>query len=339
MSRNDPNRPRPATDAARRGLSPRRGLLATAILMFTAVAIVGPARAEPAGDGTDAGIEWRPERAPAGPSLVVVGLQEQRAQIYRNGVRIGSTPVSTGRRGHETPTGLFSILEKKREHYSNLYNNAPMPNMQRLTWDGVALHAGRLPGHPASHGCIRLPHAMSDHLYEVTTKGTLVAVLPTFPDTAVIDMTRVPTAGDTDRNRDATLPSAAAGSYGPVSVVLSTRDAAIVVMRNGIEIGRAPVDVDGSALGGERLYVGHPGGHWEELPTDAVTLGDPAQQFAAGRLRVDPAFGQQLDTLLVPGTTVMITDRPLGPAPSLSDGTMLATPLAAEFATGVDAAP
>ena len=340
MSRNEPTRPQPApSNTPPRNVSPRRGLLASAILMFTAVAIVGPARADAPVTSPEAAIEWRPERAPTGPALIVVGLQEQRAQVYRNGVRIGSTPVSSGRRGYETPTGLFTILEKKRKHFSNLYDDAPMPNMQRLTWDGIALHAGRLPGHAASHGCIRLPHEMSERLFDITTKGTLVAVLPSFPDTAVLDMTRVPTDGDSDPNREATLPSAAAGTYGPVSVVLSTRDAAIVVMRNGVEIGRAPVDVDGGALAGERLYVGRPGGQWEQLPTDALTLGDPAQQFAAGRLRVDPAFGQQLATLLTPGTTVMITDRPLGPGASRPGDALLASPLAAEFATGVDAAP
>ena len=318
-----------------RRVSPRRAALASAILMFTALAIVGPARA----DVAQSGIEWRPERAPEGPTMIVVGLEEQRAQIYRNGVRIGTTPISSGRKGHDTPTGLFSILQKKRMHHSNLYNNAPMPNMQRLTWDGIALHAGRLPGYPASHGCIRLPHEMSDKLFELTTSGSLVAVLPSFPDTAVLDMTRVPTDGDTDPNRDAMLPSPAAGAYGPVSVVLSTRDAAIVVMRNGVEIGRAQVDVDSSALAGERLYVGRHGGQWEQLPTDAVTLGDPASQFAAGRLRVDPALGRQLDALLVPGTTVMITDKPIVTPPMIPEEALVSSPLAAEFGSHVEAAP
>ena len=132
MSRHERVNTARAISSAPRRVSPRRAALASAILMFTALAIVGPARA----DVVDAAIEWRPERAPEGPTMIVVGIEEQRAQIYRNGVRIGTTPVSTGRSGHDTPTGLFSILQKKREHYSNLYDDAPMPNMQRLTWDG-----------------------------------------------------------------------------------------------------------------------------------------------------------------------------------------------------------
>ena len=93
---------------------------------------------------------WLPELSPRGPVLVLVSLPEQRAYVYRNGVRIGVATVSTGKPGFETPTGVFTILQKKREHYSNLYDDAPMPFMQRLTWGGVAMHAGRVPGYPAS---------------------------------------------------------------------------------------------------------------------------------------------------------------------------------------------
>jgi hypothetical protein len=317
-----------------RTISPKRAVLATAILLFSALAIVGPARAADV-----AAIEWKPERAPDGPTMIVIGLEEQRAQIFRNGVRIGTTPVSTGRKGYRTPTGLFTILEKKREHYSRKYDNAPMPNMQRLTWDGIALHAGRLPGYPASHGCIRLPHEMSDRLFDITSKGGLVAVVDSFPDTTVLDMASAPTGGGPDpHSGDAELPTRAAGAYGPVSVVLSTRDASVVVMRNGIEIGRAPVDIEPGSSSGEWIYVGRPGNVWEPLPSlENSPLMTPADRFAAGQLRVDPAFGQQLEALLVPGTTVVITDEPVDAR--RTDDPMLATPIAAEYPSTVDAAP
>ncbi|HEU4652030.1 MAG TPA: L,D-transpeptidase family protein, partial [Croceibacterium sp.] len=97
---------------------------------------------------------WAPELSTEGPALLVVNLASQHAVLFRNGVPIAASTVSTGKDGHETPTGVFTILQKRKEHYSNLYNNAPMPNMQRLTWDGIALHAGNLPGYRASHGCI-----------------------------------------------------------------------------------------------------------------------------------------------------------------------------------------
>lgn len=120
--------------------------------------------------------EWQPERAAAGPLVLVVSLPAQMVHVYRGGVRIGRSPVSSGKPGKETPTGTFEILQKKQMHHSNLYDNAPMPYMQRLTWDGIALHAGKLPGYPASHGCVRLPLAFAKLLYGVTENGMLVVV-------------------------------------------------------------------------------------------------------------------------------------------------------------------
>ncbi|HET8818336.1 MAG TPA: L,D-transpeptidase family protein [Xanthomonadaceae bacterium] len=119
---------------------------------------------------------WHPEVSPDGPVVVVVSLPEQLAHVYRDGVRIAVSTISSGKPGNDTPTGTYPILQKRVEHYSNLYDNAPMPYMQRLTWDGIALHAGRNPGYPASHGCIRLPHAFAELLYDVTSHGTTVVV-------------------------------------------------------------------------------------------------------------------------------------------------------------------
>ena len=119
---------------------------------------------------------WHPERSPKGPVAVVVSIPEQRVHVYRNGVRIGVSTCSTGKPGHETPAGVFTVLEKDKDHHSKTYGNAPMPNMNRLTWDGVALHAGQLPGYPASHGCVRLPMGFSEKLWTVTHVGTPVII-------------------------------------------------------------------------------------------------------------------------------------------------------------------
>jgi hypothetical protein len=124
---------------------------------------------------------WQPERAAAGAVEIVVSLPLQRAYVYRGGTLIGVSTVSTGRSGHETPTGTFPILQKRRTHFSNLYKNAPMPFMQRLTWDGIALHAGEIPGRPASHGCVRLPLAFARHLFDVTRTGASVHIVPFAP--------------------------------------------------------------------------------------------------------------------------------------------------------------
>lgn len=110
------------------------------------------------------------------PVTVVVSLPMQRAYVYRGDTMIAAASVSTGKDGKDTPVGVFPILQKREIHRSNLYNSAPMPFMQRLTWDGVALHAGNNPGFPDSHGCIRLPTAFAKKLFSVTSVGTNVIV-------------------------------------------------------------------------------------------------------------------------------------------------------------------
>ena len=120
---------------------------------------------------------WDPGVAPEGPIVVVVSLTEQRAYVYRNGVEIGYTTVSTGKPGHETPTGIFTILQKDKEHHSSKYNDAAMPYQERLTWDGVALHAGGLPGYPSSHGCVHLPSQFAEDLFGASHMGMTVVIV------------------------------------------------------------------------------------------------------------------------------------------------------------------
>lgn len=120
------------------------------------------------------------------PVTIVISLADQRAYVYRGGRLVAASTVSTGSDGHETPSGEFTILQKKPFHRSNLYSNAPMPWMQRLTWDGIAIHAGHLPGYPASHGCIRLPKAFAKQLYDLTRLGGSVSIV----DEPIVDPER-----------------------------------------------------------------------------------------------------------------------------------------------------
>ena len=122
---------------------------------------------------------WEPERAPEGPLLIVASITEQVAYVYRNGIRIARSSVSTGRPGHRTPTGVFTILEKEVHHTSSIYKGAEMPYMERVTWGGIALQAGDLPGYPDSHGCVRLPLEFSKVLFGVTMKGATVIIADT----------------------------------------------------------------------------------------------------------------------------------------------------------------
>lgn len=113
---------------------------------------------------------------PKGPLQIVVSIDHQTVSLFSNGVRVAQGPVSTGVSDHPTPMGVFSIIEKDRYHRSNLYSNAPMPYMQRITWSGVALHEGVLPGYPASHGCIRMSPDFARKLWAITKLGVRVIV-------------------------------------------------------------------------------------------------------------------------------------------------------------------
>jgi hypothetical protein len=119
---------------------------------------------------------WKGGKGPAEVTRVVVSLADQMAYAYRDDELIGVSTISSGTDGRETPTGIFPVLEKKRFHRSIKYDNAPMPFMLRLDDYGIALHAGHLPGYPASHGCIRLPAAFASKLFAATSVGTEVMI-------------------------------------------------------------------------------------------------------------------------------------------------------------------
>ena len=128
--------------------------------------------------GKDTKREEYVQSRPAGaPVMAIVSLSRQRVTVYDADGWIMRAPVSSGQSGYETPAGIYSILQRKVEHYSNLYDDAAMPFMQRLTWSGIALHAGALPGYPASHGCVRMPHGFAERLFDVARLGMRVIVM------------------------------------------------------------------------------------------------------------------------------------------------------------------
>src|ERR1700694_506700 len=114
--------------------------------------------------------------APKGPLQIIISIADQRVSLYDNGALIARSSVSTGTPGHPTPLGVFSVIGKQRWHRSNIYSAAPMPYMQRITWSGIALHAGVVPGHPASHGCIRLKNDFAVRLWHLSKRGTRVII-------------------------------------------------------------------------------------------------------------------------------------------------------------------
>ena len=165
-----------------------------------------------------------PRTMPAtGPLQVMISLRQQRLTVFSAGVPIASSAVSSGQTGFETPAGVYSILQKNRHHESNIYSGAPMPYMQRITWSGIALHEGQLPGYPASHGCIRLPGAFASTLFGLTKVGARVIVSrdPLTPRPFAHDRLFKPQApggsvalAQLSTDRSATASTAAVGSGG-----------------------------------------------------------------------------------------------------------------------------
>jgi len=261
---------------------------------------------------------WAPDSAPEGPGLLIVNLATQRAILFRNGVPIGASTVSTGRPGYETPTGVFTILEKQKEHYSRTYDNAPMPNMQRLTWKGISLHAGNLPGYPASHGCIRLPAKFSALLFDTTRLGmtviiTSLRVAPqqsSAPDmaapisSAAMNLARAPFEWHPER-----------ATSGPVSVIISAADQRAIVLRGGVEIGSAPVRVSGEVHGGWAYALRSwdaSGQHWLKLQYSGSGQGMEVPPGEGDRFDAPWDFRHNVQTVLRPGSIVIVTPQSLG---------------------------
>jgi len=273
---------------------------------------------------------WKPQLSPSGPLMVLVSIPQQTMHVYRNGILIGRSTVSTGSKGHATPGGVFTILEKKQEHYSKKYNNAPMPNMQRLTWTGIAMHSGNLPGYPASHGCIRLPYDFSQLLFSATSKGGTVVVgdgktpvphlasnpgLMLAPKDFTPEMLRPLAHNDYDWKPERS-------STGPITIVVSAADRALYVYRNGNPIGRAGLEIEGRGSLGDHVYSllegttdrqsslapGRAARRWMTVTSTGRSV--PAEKIAA-RLRINPEFANKVYDTIEPGTTVIITDKPV----------------------------
>jgi hypothetical protein len=273
---------------------------------------------------------WNPEYAMAGPLVIVISLGDQTLNAYRNGIRIASSSISSGRRGRSTPAGVFTILEKQVTHFSSKYHHAPMPYMQRLTWQGVALHGGDLPGYPASHGCIRLPHAFAPLLYSITEPGTTVIVVnekaPKPKLAAPPGLIWWPNDAGAIQPLDRAYEwNPERSPKGPVTILASAADKTIYVYRNGEPIGRAGLQMDDprAALGSHVFTMleglsdqpsafvrGRPAHRWMAVKTEgSMTLRDLSR-----RVRVAPEFAAQVYDVLAPGATIVVTDDPALPS-------------------------
>lgn len=263
---------------------------------------------------------WEPERAPEGPVLIVVSKPEQVAYVYRNGIRIARSSVSTGRPGHPTPVGVFDILEKEKDHASTIYKGAEMPWMERLTWTGIALHAGDLPGYPDSHGCVRLPLEFSKLLYTVTSKGGTVIIADehSAPRETVhpgmIFTQAKPSAEEASLSPGEFFWKPELSASGPVTILVSEPDKAVYVYRNGVEIGRTAVR--GVAVKGQHVYSAlvskDEQGRQKWIRVDGKPeANDPNIPEMARRAGIADAFITGVGTVIIPGTTLVFTDKPV----------------------------
>ena len=154
-----------------------RQLAPTSVAILTLLAVSGNF-AEAGRSRKERSIESITTRAAGEPIMAIVSLRSQRITVYDADGWIMRAPVSSGQPGRETPAGIFSVIQKDADHHSNLYDDASMPHMQRLTWSGIALHGGPLPGYAASHGCVRLPYDFAARLFDLTKLGMRVILAP-----------------------------------------------------------------------------------------------------------------------------------------------------------------
>jgi hypothetical protein len=282
---------------------------------------------------------WMGDAVTAGPLVMVVSITEQRAYVYRNGVLIGATTVSTGRPGHATPVGVFTVLQKQKEHRSTIYDGAPMPYMERLTWGGIALHAGGLPGYPESHGCIHLPSEFAQRLFALSTSGMTVVISTQQSAPTMVAhpgyLAPVQPVGGQPVERVAFAPTddeewqPQLSPTGPVSIVLSQGSGRVVVSRNGIVIGRARLVVTGDApLANHALvlaegpssvpdpYDPDPAKYrWLRIgvPGHLDEQGSQVDPMAIARIHIPPAFVTRVNSILTPGATLLVMHESLHP--------------------------
>lgn len=275
---------------------------------------------------------WHPERSPEGPIAIIVSIPDQRVFVYRNGIRIAVSTCSTGAPGHSTPTGVFTILEKDKNHHSSTYNNAPMPNMNRLTWSGVALHAGNLPGYPASHGCIRLPLKFSELLFGVTHVGTPVIVAGSHSDPKevihpglVLSDYAASEFGAVKSNlKGEKLPwqtEVVAGETS-TSIIVSHADMTITVLENGKTVASGPATIsDPSTPLGRHVFMlvgahdAHQGLSWHAIThhdQTGIPLGQPDEAILQ-RIKSDEAVRQAMAARMHPGMVLITTELPSHP--------------------------
>jgi hypothetical protein len=262
-----------------------------------AALIVAGDHAGATGDRSKRPVESIESRTAGEPIMAIVSLHNQRITVYDANGWILRAPVSSGSKGRETPAGIFSVIQKNAEHYSNLYDDAYMPHMQRITWSGIALHGGPLPGYPASHGCVRMPFDFAARLFDATRLGLRVIVAPTDvapieiahpvlfqpkPDAGALAAVRAAEADETARKADQARLAAMAASRESARAMVPVRVAENLKLRAEAQLAAAETAL-GSAISAEAK------GEAEGAKAKAVArIAELQVQWAAAKAELQP---------------------------------------------------
>jgi hypothetical protein len=265
---------------------------------------------------------WFPEGAAQGPVVIIASIPRQLVHVYRSGALIGVATCSTGKPGNSTPAGLFTVLNKYKDHHSSKYGD-PMPNTLRLTRKGVALHGGELPGYPASHGCVRLPLDFADRLFELTPLGTPV-VIGGLANHPLVNDSRIVPAGNAGKvlaAREAARSVAPAGGHADTAILVSAADRRVYVVQDGTVIAQGSATIDDAEeplgtnvfvwRGGDERGSGSiwKGGSFKPVPGAAVV--DDAAVLE--RLDASSKIMGTIEKVMHPGVVLLTTDQPLYP--------------------------
>ena len=232
-------------------------------------------------------------RKPQGPLIIAISIEKQVLKIYDANGTFAETPISTGMRGHSTPMGVFSVIQKRKYHHSNIYSGAPMPYMQRITWSGVAMHAGLLPGYPASHGCIRMPMNFAVKMWGWTRMGARVVITPgelspeSFSHPLLATQKIAPTAGaQTNVDVAVTAKTDKAAMAGPAATPSFSEASLELKSTVGHDLARpATNQIAASPTLREQIHTADASSARSRLPAtiiDAPVASNPAVRVAGG---------------------------------------------------------
>lgn len=289
-------------------------------LTACSAALTGPALAAPAAQGARANSHPAWGAQPKGTVLLTIALSEQKMTIWDDGEAVARVPISSGVEKHPTPTGLFSIIIKKRFHRSNIYSDAPMPFMQRITWSGVALHQGHVTGRPASHGCIRLKADVAQKLFSYTPIGCRVIITDKPIEPQRFHSTRLFAAHPralrlATVNEMPPVTPLESPRVGHVALFISAKENKLFMRQNFQPIFESDIHIDGSAPLGTHLFtamrINKDDGavQWSQvtMPESHLPVLDP--RSAIERISIPAEARREVARALHQGASLIVSDQ------------------------------